>query len=375
MVEMKLDVENVILILCRNFGFRQLYDDCVGQVVEVDPKEAYFYSAIVGSTYLNDIYYPFSPKSLQKVFNSAFSYNLITGLFDLDEGGKPLLRNSPSIHQEEYPFIANDPKYILPIEVDKSSNLLAIRSEIYSDLTKADKNPCNYLITTIRKNVSGYSMEPFCEYVACRYFRDLGYITENQIPLYYGLGTPDFGAFRLPELLDILVEKRFIDKGCFLIELASLSAFGFQNEERRSISNSTELTVGEVKTGARKTQINKYLSAEVFDKGFEMFPNGRLVRRRSGLITFDEQGKILVLEPKEYPKVDPEKQAKYLMWLENYLKYYLLANLSLQQLRCFLQEEARLRFWSTNEMIKSVNRLSFSRIVDAVAQHLALRKI
>lgn len=359
---MELDSENSINILNKSFGFNTLTDDIVGTVIPMSPKDAYLYAAVTGSFYLNGSG-QFRPRGLFSLFNHANNYNLVTGLMTVNKN-MPYFLNSPLIHKEQYPFITKGTKYIIFKELKKSSDL-SYKKDIFNSLKEAGKNPSDYLITEVRKDVKGYGMEPFCEYVACKYFSNNGYLVENQIPLFYGVGTPDFGAFLIPEIIEMLTSKGFILGGGFLLELSSLNIFGKINVSKAKENHTTDLIVGEAKTCTKKTQIQKYIDTKLYNKCFEIVPNKFLAEKHSGLITFKDDGQIIIKDSPSL-KVEFTKQQAYIGWFYNYIKYYLLSNLSNEELFKFLEKEMGKSEWGRQEFIGFINSLPFEEIIKQI---------
>lgn len=364
---MELNAENVREIFNRNFGIQTRRDDIVGPVIPMSAKDAYLYAAITGSFYLNDSI-PFRTRGLFPLFNHANCYNLVTGLMTIDKN-RPYFFNSPLIHKKQRPFIANGSKYIIFKELKKSSDS-DYRRVIFDSLKAAGKNPSDYLITEIRKDVKGYGMEPFCEYIACKYFSNKGYIVENQIPLFYGIGTPDFGAFQIPELMESLASKKLIQGGCFLIELASLRIFGKPAIADGKYNYTKDFVVGEAKTCTNKTQIQKYINTRLYNRCFEIIPDKCLAEKYSGLILFNDKGQLIIKESPRL-KVESNKQQAYIDWLYNYIKYYLLSNLTNEELFKFLEKEMNKSEWDRREFIEFINAMPFEEIIKQVDKKLS----
>ena len=124
---MRLNKENVIKVLRQNFDAEVIEHPIVGPVVKLSASKAYFYSAVTGHAYLNDPINGFSPNGLMYVFNQANSYNLVTGLFDRD--GR--FYNTPLIHTQRYPFLLNEPKYLLPLEYERTHRALREKQQSF----------------------------------------------------------------------------------------------------------------------------------------------------------------------------------------------------------------------------------------------------
>jgi len=97
--------------------------------------------------------------------------------------------------------------------------------------------------------------------------------------------------------------------------------------------------VGEAKTSTSQMsrQLEKYLGTGLFDKGFEIHPSkSRPTENYFGLITFDKDFKITVSPPQDkYISKNPLSKEDYIQWLENYIKFYLIANFTNDELKEF----------------------------------------
>jgi hypothetical protein len=363
---MNIDAENILKILNTNFDFKIIEDDVVGNVIEMEPAEAYYYSVIVGSPYLNNPDLPFDPKGKQTVFIHALSYTLVTSFFYIDENGFPYPWNTPKEHAEKYPFITTGKKWILPLNI-KFSHKLEHRKKIFDSLLEAGKNPYDYLLTEVRLDTEGYGLEPFLEYVVSNYYRKNGYISETQIPLFYGKGTPDVGSFKIPILMSTLRKNGLVNKGAFLIELASLSTF----KPKLSRSNYTEgdldIIVGEAKLKSidAQNQITKYVSTGLFSKAYEIIPDKK-TPTKFGLITFDKDGRLQIINPLIHRNINKSAQDEYIKWFSNYIKYYLLGNLTRTEFMETLQSLAGSEKVSAEKMIQVVNSQSLDNIIKVI---------
>ena len=362
---MYLNKENVTRILSQNFGFPVVQNPVVGPVVQLSALDAYFYSAVTAHAYLNDPKNGFSPNGLMCVFNQANAYNLVTGMFNRNG----YFNNTPLLHAIKHPFILTEPKYILPLEYhDHYRELQEKTSELYKRLTDVGFNPSDFIVCRVSLDTAGYHMEPFCEYVVSEYFNRRGYLTETQIPFYYSGGTPDLAAYEIPDVVNTLRAHGIATKGFSFIEIASFKIFGSHQETTHEFSSALETIVGEVKTASLKAdkQIQKYLSFQLFNKAYEIIPHKPTPEVISGLITFDEDGYIRVMEAQQPAVVNQVKQREYLDWLNNYIKYFLIANLSNEELDEFYSRLTGRKSRSVNQLIAFVNGLDYEKIVARV---------
>lgn len=363
---MRLNKENIVAILEKNFGFSRIEDERLGSLIKMSPFDAYIYSAITGHGYLDNTRQPFTPNGLMQVFNQASAYNFVTGMFDRDGN----LFHTPTYQVKERPYLVSQDKYILPIEYDTNALLQKELAEIQAYLIDTQRNPQDFIICRIKKSTSGYSMEPFMEYVASQYFNRMGYFTETQIPFYYSGGTPDFAAYSLPDIQSF-IRQQLNFKGSSFIGLSSIRAFGLN---KNTIKNDTplEAIVGEVKTGSLEAldQIKKYVERGVFNRAYEIIPNKKSPETVAGLFTFDDQGVIKIYEAKIPATVIPEKQLEYMGWLSNYIKYFLIANLLNEELDEFYNQRTGKRTRTIPELTAFINSLPLEEILEKINQHI-----
>jgi len=365
---MRLDKDNVLKILNRNFGFKIVNNSIAGDVIKLSAPDAYLYSSITGHPYLCNLTGGFSPNGLMQVFNQANSYNMVSGMFD--RTGR--FKYTPLLMSKEYPFITEAEKFIVPLEYSKHSEYETKRKILFEKLKNNGFDPANFIICTIKKSTSGYGMEPFCEYVTSEYFRRRGYLTETQIPFYYNGGTPDFAAYDFPEVLDILRKNGLIPLGATLIELSTFRLFRNKKSKLQE-SKETEALVGEAKTSSREAikQIRKYLGKKIFNRAYEIIPHKDKPEVICGLITFNDYGDVVVYEAKEAPLVNKKVQTDYFEWLGNYIKYFLLANLDNSEFDKFYEGKTGREFpTGTESLISFVNNLKYEEIIKEISVYL-----
>ena len=363
---MRLNKQNTLKVLSENFRLKIVSDDCVGDVVAMSAYEAYIYSAVTGHYYLDSDNRHFTPNGLMQIFHQANSYNLVTGMFDRDGN----LYNTPVNQAEKMKFITQGVKHIVPVEYDTNANLKNKLTIIEACLQKHGKDPRDYIICRIKKSTSGYSMEPFMEYVATRYFNERGLLTETQIPFYYSGGTPDFAAYSLPDI-KATIEKRLRFGGASFIGLASIRVFPERVDGGGKISR-VETIVGEAKTGSTSglEQVKKYLRCGVFNKAYEIIPHKESPEVTAGLFTFDENGEIQVYEATSRAPVIPAKQKEYISWIGDYIKYFLVANLYNEELDEIYGKATGNKTRTVGELISFINNTSLEEVLNFVAERV-----
>ena len=363
---MHLAKANVVQALKVNFGFDTLQDEQLGEMVVMSPRDAFVYSAVTGHAYLDPGSHHFSPNGLMPIFNQANSYHLVTGMFDRDGN----LRHSPINLAEERPFIARGEKYVLPVEYDTNASLNARLAEVASILQRQGKDPRDHLVCRIKKSTVGYSMEPFMEYVATRYFNGLGMLTETQIPFFYSGGTPDFAAYSLPDIGKALRQHLAVG-GASFIELASMRLFP-ESARGQAGPQAVETIVGEAKTGAATgmAQLEKYLRSGVFSKAYEIIPHKAAPEVAAGLLTLGDDCGIRVHEAKKPAMVSSSKQGEYLKWLTNYVKYFVVANLRNEELDEVYGRMTGRSTRTVGELILFINSLPLEEISGIVSERI-----
>lgn len=321
--------EDFLKIFEANFNF-EIVETEMGKAVKMPAKEAFIYSSITGAGYFDNPIYPFTPKGLMKLFYNAFNYKFVSGIFD-----NGVLKNTPYILSQAKRFLFEGDKYILPIEFESEEKLNSILGMKFNSL----KNRENYIIQRIETSKKGNGMEPLMEYLSGEYFKHKGFIVENQIPLAHAIGSPDFAGYGLGEVIKKISGYGYLSgEGFHIIELALIRNFK-QGSKAFTGCTSHEFIVGEAKTGksAMTVQLNKYLNTGLFDKGFEICPmKSKSSRRYFGLIALDSDYKIEITLPEEkYIAQNPLSREEYTIWLFNYIKFYLIANLTNDELKQF----------------------------------------
>lgn len=251
--------------------------------VKMSAYEAFIYSNITGSGYLDSLVMPFTPKGLMKIFQSENNQDLVTGLWD-----KFHPYYTPRKIAQARSYITCGDKYVIPLEFTSEVEY----NEQIRQLFYAQDFPGQFLIQRMEKNKRGSGLESLIEYFTCEHFRTMGYIVDNQFPLSQACGTPDWVAIGtdLPEYGSLR------KKGAYLFEFAMPSFFGDRKFLRSSLENTYgKSIVGEVKVTATNSikQLNKYLSTNFFDSGVFCFTD-RFVPNNShaSIVYFDENWKF-----------------------------------------------------------------------------------
>lgn len=326
---MEIYKDDFFKIFKANFSFG-IVETELGKAVKMPAKEAFIYSSVTGAGYLENPIYPFTPKGLMKLFYNAFNYKFVSGIFD-----NGVLKNTPYILSRAKQYLFEGDKFIVPMEFESEEKLNEMLGEKFDTL----KNRENYLIQRIETSKQGNGMEPFMEYLAGEYFKHLGFIVENQIPLAHAIGSPDFAGYGLSEIIAQISNYGYLpSEGFHMIELALIR--NCKGQAKTAHSRIThDFIVGEAKTGVvvMTKQLEKYLNTGLFDWGFEICPTkAKPSKNYFGLFTLDADNKIKITLPEaEYIPKDPLSREEYTAWLGNYIKFYLISNFTNDELRQF----------------------------------------
>lgn len=326
---MEIYSKDFINIFKANFKF-EIVETAMGTAVKMPAKEAFIYSSITGAGYFENPIYPFTPKGLLKLFYNAFNYKFVSGIFD-----NGVLKNTPYILSQAKDYLFNEDKYIVPIEFDSEKDLVKYLKEKFIEI----KNPRQYIIQRIETSKQGNGMEPLMEYLAAEYFKNVGFIVENQVPLAHSLGSPDFAGYGLINTIQKINKSGYLSgRGFHIIELALIRNFKDFHKDT-VIKKDSELLVGEAKTSTPQMskQLKKYLETGLFDKGFEIHPSKyNPAESYFGLVTLDKDFKITISTPQNrYISKSPLSKMDYIQWLENYIKFYLISNFTNDELKEF----------------------------------------
>lgn len=342
---MEIDRISFFNIFKNNFSFK-IMDTDIGKAVKMDSYNAFLYSIVTGSVYFDNIHYPYTPKGLTKIFNDCKDYKIISGLFD-----EHLIVNSPYLLSKQKSFLFSGDKYIIPIEFQDEDEYFKQLKELKYLIEKSKMCTTDFIFQRIEKYKKGNGMEPFMEYVASMKFKEDGYIVENQTPLTYNLGSPDFIAWQSPSL----VQK----KGLFIVELMMLRIYPQKIKEiyEKMNTNINSITVGEVKTSTTNMnkQVAKYLSSEIFDFAFEIHPYKKEAGFNNGLLTFNS-GEMYIkqINPDSAQNTNIINKMAYLSWLENYFKIHILANFTNFEINLLSKKYLNKQVYSQEDIISLV---------------------
>jgi hypothetical protein len=223
----------VFNILSNGLGYPTEENPVVGSVIRLTAREAFTYAVLTSHGYLDanepDYLHRLTRDSF-RVFNQAEQYDLQEGVFSLSD-----LRFATTVNNEvmKKPYIASRDKFIIPFEYSNYNTFQQDLKTIYQELERKGYSPNDFIVSPTRTSNSGTAeFESFFEFVVSTYFNRGGYLTDTQIPFYYGVGTPDVAAYRIPRILKSLKDNNFIGPGGSPVEIMAASAFGFVNIRR-----------------------------------------------------------------------------------------------------------------------------------------------
>ena len=309
----ELNSEDIINILSKSFGYKKT-KTAIGFGVNLSAYDAFIFSIITGAAYLDNKIYPYTPKGHLKIFHSAMSYKMVTGLFE-----NYSLRTTPYYLSKSKPYLFEGDKTIIPVEYNNEKEL---KSKL--DLLCENINT-NILILRVETYKKGNGLEPFLEYMTCKNFNELGYVTENQIPLFPTVGSPDFAGFNI-------AGEFLFEKGFNVIELSLLRLFPRKIKDE-IVKNDLNFVVGEAKTStfSISKQLNKYINTGLFNEAIEIFPS----EPRSSLNStfFLNENNLFTYNSSMIDVVNKDDQKSYYNWLKQYFTLYILSNLSNDELK------------------------------------------
>lgn len=355
---MELGHKEVISIFQSNFNY-PIVDTKLGKGVIMPPNEAFIFCNITGAGYLENPIYPYTPKGLLKIFYNAFDYKFVTGIFENSR-----LNHTPYFISKLKPHIFKGDKIIIPVEFESEQELVG-KLENYIE---EEKNTTDYIILRIEKRKKGNGMEAFMEFLVTSYFKNIGYIVENQIPLAYSLGSPDFGGYKLRETFES-INNNFIfnSTGLHLIELSMLR-LGLEKKILKSESSDLAI-VGEAKTSTpnMKGQLIKYLDSGLFNMGFEIHPSKeKPILDTFGLFGIDPLTyKIRFTPPSNSYTVKNKIYSRkgYYEWLANYVKFHLIANFTNDELIEYYQKITKSANLNQAELVSFVCNLNTNELL------------
>jgi hypothetical protein len=345
---MEINAEKFIATMHKNFGY-PIVKTKLGKGIKVDNMTAFIYSSVTGAGYLDNPLYPFTIKGLTKLFYNAFDYKFVTGLFD-----NTTIKNTPYLLSKAKSFLFDSDKIIIPVEFKSE---LELQKKLKEFIEEVGNKSTDYLIQRIEISKNGNGMEPFMEYLTCEVMKNKNYIVENQIPLTHSTGSPDFGGYKF---------KIDSTKGFSNMHIIELALLRLGIELSKLNVDKENLIVGEAKTSttSMKAQLKKYMKTGLFNEGFEIHPNKSTPSENSyGIVYIDEDASIKVKESSEtHNYLDENQQNKYIIWLNDYIKFYLIANLTNDEFMSLYKKRTGKEISNRKDVINFVISLSIDEI-------------
>lgn len=346
----------------KTLGFTEI-NTVIGKCIKMNNYDAIKYAIISGHGYLDENaneYRHIIPRDLYRIFNQIDSYEKQFGLFYSENTG--FFQNIKKL-TKDFPFLVEKEKYVYIVEYDKPKDLDKKIEIIIEQLEENGLNPNHFIIHPIR-NKKATQYESFIEYIFSEILNRMGYITDTQIPFIYGVGTPDIAAYKINDIQDELAYY-FGNNGFSIIELMLIKSDFWKFKETKemweNVFSPDEFIVGEVKTDSKDgSQISKYIAQNVFDSAYEIILHKKNKSDYSGLIKFDSsKSEYSIYKHETKLNVDVSLKKRYYLWLKNYMKYYLITNLSEKNWIGF-QKENQI---NSGNMIIKINAMELSTII------------
>ncbi len=328
----EIDETKIGQILNKNFGFKlnsRYIEKFDCPIVELEAKEAFNFVQTVNGLSGKSYYFTEDGQVVQPIIQPEL----------------PL--NKPSIlyYYHRFPHLFKGRKYLIPFRYNVTmERKKAKEPTILQRIDSSGLSPRECVITEITY-LQGGSLEGFTEYVASKLLINEGYITENQasFPEVKDIeGVPDIGAYKIPQVQNILIQGGFIEYGGFLHELALLRIFGTTPNRHALDEKESVFIVGESKTG-RTSQSDfvekrrKYLSGGYCDRFLQITPHRPRFNESYDYLTFEEDGTVGLEWSAEKQDIwNKEWKDKRKMELEmciiEKMKSYLFQNLEFNEL-------------------------------------------
>ena len=357
-----LSKQDIINVFKANYSL-PLIDTPLGTAIQMPAREAFVFCNVTGAGYLDNFVMPFTPKGLMKLFYNAFDFKFVSGVFE-----KTSLRYTPLLLSKAKPFLFdNQYKYIVPVEFNSEVELQDILEDAFDKLEK----PTDYIVMRIEKSKKGNGLESFMEYLAGEYFKTHGFVVENQVPLAHSIGSPDFGGYGLSNIHT--ATHKYLPYGFHIIELAMLRLSNQMLSYESTDNYPENLIVGEAKTSTTimDKQLRKYLDTGLFDYGVEIHPHkSEATNSDRGMLYLDDNFKICFTAPsQQYEFSENTKQLskeEYIAWLENYMKFYLIANFTNDELNAFYQQKTGESISNQFSLVEFVKGISAKEIINQI---------
>lgn len=359
MLERVIDIGTGKKLLKNVCDFLEVDESGIADFKITDGKEAVLMSLYGGAFFVLEEGYKFKFRPVASKFSAQEPVTLIPleeKVWSSSEVA-PIFARPLSHYFKFFPEL-NEPKYLFIIDptngkyrtgrkryFDIHKVVLDIKERIKS--TDIKLSDCLIWITNEYEGEDlrvGFG-EEFWEYIAGIVLRNKGYFVTH-----YSLGGDDLFAYYIPDYLEKLIKRGFLEKGGFIEELEMLRIPNASSSSKvPTIKNTFELVVIEAESSDKRTrsrarsknssgigQLLGYL--EDYNAGFTHgFVAGPFTtiddvpEENIGLISNDEDGNLIFKEPKPYRTPSEEK----IEIIKNVIKCSLLRNLTFEE-RCEL---------------------------------------
>jgi len=392
-----IDVETAKKLLKNVCDFLEIDESGVADFKITNGKEAVLMSLYTGSYYtvdpgaffLLDENYKFKFIEIASARGATEPLGLATSQDKFFYRGGLIPVFSPPISQyfRFFPDLGK-PKFLFMIDSSKYLSRKGYLDEelmIKDVIEKAKANGISLSDCVIwRSYADGTYGEDFWEYVSGIVLRNKGYFVTKYMP-----GGGDLAAYFIPEYLEKLVERGFLNKGAFIEELEMLeflpkTDFSINNKEYEVVCIEAESSEMRTKSyyasgNAGVTQLKKYL--DEWEAGYTFgFLAGPFTKpddillekeKRVGLISCDENGNLIFYKPEvtlsEYVGNEAKEKIEI---MKNVIKSSLLKNLSFEE-RC---ELIGVKPTNISEYFEKILRLDIDTILDKIEEKLKLKK-
>ena len=350
---MILNKENILNIFETN-NLGKIVETNFGKAIELDNYNAFLLSCLTETGYVINKNYSLNFYGLLKVFNSAYKYSLIAGIYN--NQGNIEFKFNPNNIINKYPFIVEGKnKIILPFEFANEISFRKILAEIYDN----EKNYNDYLVLRIDTSKKGFGLENLLEYFCSEFFKSKSFLVETQVPISHGSGVPD-----------ICIYSNIIsDVGINIIELSMINTFK-KKINLKSKEINFQNNVGEAKALSSidvNKRLKKYLDTKLFDKSFTLYPDNKKIdiykKKKQNLFYVDENYNFSFLDLDNSLSSDTTKKTNYQKWFTNYLKFYLFANLTNNELKSFLDLN-EIRHNQVDKFIKKICSINIKNFLN-----------
>ena len=345
--------KKLIALLSNIPGINVEYNKDFGDVLKMSARQAYRYVLCTQSSYVTDEYNQQYIKKILATFNHRKS-NLENGLFQINNKTRLIEEIEINNILTKNKNIFKDNKNVILIEGKMDPKIL---SKTYFLLKDKYENLSNFIISFV--DPYGSEWEQYYEYIISEHFINEGMITDTQIPWEYR-GTPDVSINDHPITKTI--------KGFLITELSAIKYFlkSKINLDKINDNQYNSLEIIEVKTSAKKSQINKFKNLGVANSGYELLASSKSNNnnKENGLIIF-EKNVPKIFKGNNY-FLNKQASVNDKKWFNTYLKVHLIANLKLSEINSLLLKKTSHKKLMSDALINLLEKLTFKEILEKI---------